>query len=265
LAEVDQRVRICRNPGPHGQSGNANNGLRRARANWVKTLFDDDVLRPRCLESLVKAVDGAGSVAVATCLCDCYSSGRLVRKQPRGSRARIERIAQKSVHLAMYLQDVDIGTPTQTIVHRSGIERGVLFEDHEGLVSGVDVWWLARLLRHGDLVLVNEALVEQHQGEHATVTSTIDDAALDAEFQTLRQLILPWIDPGLDPPPLRVATQSLSLIRAAHRLARYKPCDAFRLGVTVWDPRAWYLAARWLLRRGFPGRFEVVPRLTVES
>jgi hypothetical protein len=49
------------------------------------------------------------------------------------------------------------------------------------------------------------------------------------------------------------------LIRAAHRLAQCKLYDALRLGVTVWHPRAWYLAARWLLRRAFPGRFELVP------
>jgi glycosyltransferase involved in cell wall biosynthesis len=140
LADQDPRVRICRNPGPHGQSGNVNNALRCARAEWVKLLYDDDVLRPGCLETLVKAIAGAGSVAVATCLCDRYSSGRLVGQQHRGNRPRIQRIPHKTVHLAMYLQDVDIGTPTQMMVHRSGIECGVLFEDHEGLVSGVDIW-----------------------------------------------------------------------------------------------------------------------------
>jgi hypothetical protein len=259
LADEDPRVRICRNSGSHGQSGNVNNGLRRARAPWVKILYDDDVLRPGCLATLLDAVGEDGSVAVATCLCDRYRSGRLTRRA-RCSRTPIERIPQKTVHLAMYLQDVDIGIPTQTMVNRTCIDRGILFEDHFGLVSGVDTWWFARLLQHGDLVIVNEALVEQHQGEHATVTSGIDEAALDAEFEMLRELILPLIDPRLDPPPLHVANQSLRLIRASHRLAIHRPRDALRLAATAGGPQAWYLAARWLLRRTFPGRFEIVQR-----
>lgn len=260
LAAEDPRVRIFRNTGPHGQSGNVNNGLRRARADWVKIFYDDDVLRPRCLDMLLRAVSGDGSVAVATCLCDRYKSGRLASSQIRGRRPLVQRISQKTVHLAMYLQDVDIGIPTQALVNRTCIEKGVFFEDHEDLVSGVDTWWFARLLQYGDLLLFNESLVEQHQGEHETVTSNIADATLDAEFRTLRELILPLIDPRLDPPPLHVANQSLCLMRALHRLAKRKPRDALRLAATAWHPQAWYLAARWLLRRSFPGRFELVPR-----
>jgi hypothetical protein len=214
---------------------------------------------------LLESVGGDGTVAIATCLCDRYSSGRLARTEPRGRRRLVQRIPQQTVHLAMYLQDVDIGIPTQTIVNRTCIDKGVLFEEYDGLVSGVDIWWFARLLRHGDLVIVNEALVEQHQGEHATVTSNIADATLDTEFQTLRELILPLIDPHLDPPPLHVANQSLRLMRALHRLAIRQPRDALRLAATAWHPEAWYLAARWLLRRSFPGRFELVSRVTIEG
>jgi glycosyltransferase involved in cell wall biosynthesis len=265
LAAEDSRVRISRNPGPHGQSDNVNNGLRLARAEWVKTLHDDDVLRPRCLEALLGAVKGDSSVAIVTCLSDRYSQGRPAGRHARGKRPRIERLPQKSVHLAMYLQDVDIGIPTQTLVNRSCVEKGVFFEDYEGLVSCVDSWWFARLLQHGDLVIVNENLVEQHQGEHTTVTSSVDEAALDLEFQTLRRLILPLIDPGLDPPALHVANQSLRLIRALHRLSKHKPREALRLAATAWHPEAWYLAARWLLRREVSGRFVIVPRETVEG
>jgi hypothetical protein len=61
-----------------------------------------------------------------------------------------------------------------------------------------------------------------------------------------------------------VANQSVRLIRALHRLSRRKPVDAARLAATAWHPQAWYLALRWLLRRAFPGRFELVSRETVD-
>ena len=264
LAAADARVRIDRNPGPHGQSGNVNHGLRLARAAWIKILYDDDVLHPRCLEALLAAVDGDQSIAIVACLANRLSRGSAIRSDSRGARARIERIPRRNAHYAMYIQDVDIGIPTQILVNRSCIDQGVFFEDHEGLVSCVDAWWFARLLQHGDLLIVNEALVDQYQGEHATVTSCVDDHALDPEFQALRRLILPLIDPELRPPPIHVANQCVRLIRALHRLSRRKPGDALRLAATAWHPRAWYLAARWLLRRAFPGRFQVVPRETVD-
>ena len=75
LAAADARVRIACNPGPHGQSGNVNHGLRLARAAWIKILYDDDVLHPRCLEALLAAVDGDRSIAIATCLADRYRHG----------------------------------------------------------------------------------------------------------------------------------------------------------------------------------------------
>jgi glycosyltransferase involved in cell wall biosynthesis len=264
LADSDERVRLTRNPGPHGQSGNVNNGLGRAHAGWIKILYDDDVLRPRCLEVLLAAVDGDRSIAIATCLANRYSHGSPAR-DPRGARPLIERLPRKSAQYAMYIQDVDIGIPTQVLVNRDCIDQGVFFEDHEDLVSCVDSWWFARLLRHGDLLIINEILVEQHQGEHTTVTGSVDDQALDLEFQALRRLILPLLDPELEPPPLHVADQSVRLIRALHRLSRRKPGEALRLAATAWHPQAWYLAVRWLLRRAFPGRFEIVPREKAET
>ena len=264
LAAADARVRIARNPGPHGQSANVNHGLRLARAPWIKILYDDDVLHPRCLEALLAAVDGDRSIAIATCLADRYRNGSAALSDPPGARRRAERLPRKRAHYAMYLQDVDIGIPTQVLVNRDCIDRGVLLEDVDGLVSCVDSWWFARLLQHGDLLILNEALVDQYQGDHATVTSSLDDPALDAEFEALRRMIFPLIDPDLEPPPVHVASQSVRLIRALHRLSRRKPLDALQLAATAWHPQAWYLAARWLLRRGFPGRFEIVRRETVQ-
>ncbi len=264
LAAADARVQIARNPGPHGQSGNVNHGLRLARAAWIKILYDDDVLHPRCLEALLAAVDGDRSIAIATCLADRYREGSATLSDSGGARVRIERLPRTSAQYAMYIQDVDIWIPTQALVNRDCIDQGVFLEDVDGLVSCVDAWWFARLLQHGDLLIVNETLADQYQGEHATVTNSLDDPALDAEFEALRRLMLPLIDPALRPPPIHVANQSVRLIRALHRLSRRKPGDALRLAATAWHPQAWYLAARWLLRRGFPGRFEMVPRQTVQ-
>ncbi len=264
LAARDPRVRAVRNSGPHGQCGNVNNGLRLAVGRWIKLLYDDDLLYPRCLEAMLDAVGGDTSIAMATCLVDRYRDGHLAKAGIRGRRARVERISRSGIQLAMYLQDVDIGMPTQVLVNRCCIEQGVLFEEPPGIQAAVDSWWFTRILQHGDLVMVNEVLAEEHQGDHASITRSSSEDALDREMELLREMTLPLIDPACRPPPLHIVKQSLRLIRALHRLPQRSYADAVRLATSAWHPRAWWLAGRWLLRRSFPGRFEVVPRTVLD-
>jgi glycosyltransferase involved in cell wall biosynthesis len=68
LAATDARVRVSRNPGPHGQSGNINNGLKLVQGRWVKILFDDDVLKPECIEKLLLAICDDPTIAIVTLL-----------------------------------------------------------------------------------------------------------------------------------------------------------------------------------------------------
>jgi hypothetical protein len=264
LAARDDRIRVTQNPGPHGQSGNVNNGLRKATAPWIKPLYDDDVLREDCLRVLLEAAGGDPSTAIVTCSRARYRDGRLIKTGPSRRGPRVTRLPRDTVHLALYLQDVEIGTPTQTLVNRSIVQRGVLFEDHPNLPSGVDTWWFTRLLRYGDLLMINEVLAEEHQGTHSTITSTIDARVLDREMELLRELTLPMVDPSHRPPPLHVAKQSLRLMRAVHRLMHRRPAEALPLVLGAWHPAAWWLAVRCMLRRRFPGRFEIVPRHVVE-
>jgi len=266
LAASEPRVRILRNTlGPHGQCGNVNNALRNCRAEWIKILYDDDAMRPECLEKFRAAIAGADSVVMVSCLADHYVNNVRVRSDPRGKRPRLEILPRTYILLSMYLQDVDVGIPTQVMVRRSIIDGGVLFEDVPGFVSGVDSWWFTRVLQHGDLLFLNELLVEQHQGEHESVTSAARAEALDSEMQQYRRMVFPMIDPALHPPSLTVANQMLILIRAMHRLSRRKPLEAIRLAAHAWHPRAWWLAGRWFLRRSFPGRFEAMPRIALEE
>ena len=264
LASSDSRIRVAQNPGPHGQCGNANHGLRLARGRWIKLLYDDDILRPTCLEVLLEAVGNDMSIALATCLVDRYSNGSRVKSGNRGNRARIERLPRRTVHLALYLGDVEVGMPTQVLVNRSGIEAGVLLEEVSGISCAVDTWWFTRLLRQGDLLMVNEVLAEEHQGFHETVSRGFSHDDLDREMETLKELTFPFIHPACHPPPIRVAKQSLQLVRALYRLRQREPGGAIQLAATAWHPQAWLIATRWVLRRAFPGRFEIVQRTVVE-
>ena len=149
LPKQDPRVRVMRNSGAHGQVENTNSTFRYARGTWLKPLHDDDVLRPECLETLLLATRQCPSVVMVSSLFERYSRGGHVRNWRRRGRAPVELIRQRYIHLGMYLQDCNVGLPSQVMVHRKAIEQGALFENVPGIVSGVDTAWNIAVLRHG--------------------------------------------------------------------------------------------------------------------
>ncbi|MCB9838735.1 MAG: glycosyltransferase family 2 protein [Phycisphaeraceae bacterium] len=260
----DARVRLIGNVGEHGQAGNVNNGLLAARGQWIKPLFDDDALKPGALEAMLGAAALCPRAALVRCLTERVINGRSRGCERRGRRATVELIRQREAHLAMYLQDLDIGTPTAVLVNRRVIDSGVLFDAPEGISSSVDGWWFIRALRHGDLVLVNSPLVEMHQGGHGTVTSDTGDDERYAQFELLRKWLAPMIRPDNSPPPSVESAQAMiRLIRATRDAARGRPIVGLRRALAERDPVAWRLTLRWALRRAAPGRFEAVERIAV--
>jgi len=258
----DPRARVITNHGEHGQAGNMNNALRAARGRWVKPLFDDDALKPGALERFSLAAERCPGAAIVRCLTDRVFEGRL-RAARRGRRANLEVVRQRDAHLAMYLQDLDIGTPTSVLVNRRAIDAGALFEEPPGISSSVDGWWFVRCLRHGDLALLNEALVEIHQGAHETVTSETGDDERYEQFELLRQWLAPMIPLDLRAPDVGSARAMIRLIRAACDVSHGRVLEGIRGALAERDPVAWRLAARWALRRTLPGRFEAITRRPV--
>jgi glycosyltransferase involved in cell wall biosynthesis len=262
LAQTGPRIRVLRNLGDHGQVPNMNNLLRQARGSWIKPLYDDDVLRPECLETLLSAVRGLPSVVLVSGLLEWYSDGkRKWTPRPRG-RWPLQLIPQRYAHLGMYLQDCSSGAPSQVMVRRRAIEAGAFFEAIPGMLFYVDAWWFSLILRHGDLLFVDKVLAELHQGAHDTLTKRADEG-VDAECPLVLREELRYIDPGLKPPPLPVVIQMVKCLRAFHYLKVGKVAESARIAVQVRHPYAWLLFTRWVLSQIFPGRFNVAPRTPV--
>jgi glycosyltransferase involved in cell wall biosynthesis len=55
LAEGDERFRFIPNPRRFGLVGNWNNCVQQARGEWIKFVFQDDIISPSCLEKLLAA------------------------------------------------------------------------------------------------------------------------------------------------------------------------------------------------------------------
>lgn len=264
VATRDKRIRVFQNPGPHGQIGNNNFVMRQARAPWIKPLYDDDAFKPDCLTRFVQAVQGNGDAAVVCCLADNYVNNRLSKRADPGKRDVLERLDADHALLACYVQDVEIGTPVQCMVRRELVEDGVWWEDPDGMSSAFDTWWLYRLIARGDLLLLNEALVNQHWG-HETGTSAMqaNPELMDADILRLKELLEGMVPAVLDPPPFEVAAQMVRLMRAMLRWRDKRRWQAIRMASGVWRVDAWRLAARWLANKRRPGSKPLVEREAV--
>lgn len=261
-AESDQRIRIVQNYGQHGQSGNVNNAMRLAKGKWIKPLFDDDVLRPDCLEYFAKAAVCCSTAAIISCRMFCTVNGLRLTPAKLGKRqGTVEIIPQRYVPLGMYLQeDVGLGTPTQVMVRTDIVKSGVWFEEYPGLFSGVDTYWFMRVAVHGDALIINQFLVEMYQGGHETVTSQMTDERHDLEFALLRSMQYDMIDTSIRKPAIAVALQMLALIRSANAYKKGDRKRAFKLVLKAKNPYSWLLFLRWLfVRKGW--MCSVIPRV----
>lgn len=251
LAADDPRIVIARNPGPHGQIGNNNFAMQQAQGTWIKPLFDDDALKPNCLEMMIDAISRAGGerVSLACCLADNFVNGQIAKAGRRGHAAPIERFTSDRALLACLRQEWEVGTPVQCIVHRRILDHDVLWEDPGKMHSAFDTWWLYRVMTLGDVVLVNEPLIDQHWG-HETGTTAMQDnpALLDSDLRRLKHLLwsLPFMN-DLDERELSITLRELDLIRMTLRLRDRRMVDALRLLARGGSScTAWMRWWRWL-------------------
>jgi glycosyltransferase involved in cell wall biosynthesis len=261
---ADARVRPIRNVSPHGASFNHSNALKAARGQWIKFLHDDDVLKPNCLEVLANIVREYPRTIAVSCACEQFLDGRLVGRFDRRDRAVLEQMEPGDALLAMYILDeAGWALPTQKMVHRSVVERGVLFEKAPGINTLYDSWFNVNVYALGTTLIYNLPLVEWHQGQHETTTSAITDDQLTEEFLALRRLILPLVPSDRNPPSLKSAEKMIKIIRALNHIRRGRLWTAMRIIARIQDVGAYRLSVHWLLRQYYPRRFSSVHRTVI--
>jgi hypothetical protein len=264
FAAADPRVRLARNPGSAGAIANLNHGMSLATGEWIKPLYDDDALGPRCLERMLAAADAAGGAALIACLAERETSSATPKRERIGARSACELIDRDDAHLAMYLQDVDLGTPTRVMVRWDAVAGGATLAGDEGFDALVDVAWYARVLEYGDAVLLNEHLVRCGPAGSEVAAGGRGFDELHAEFRMMRRRQRARIEGRRGLPSLAVAEQVLWLIKAASEARAGAWRSAWRSLAEARRPRAYALFVRWLLRRAWPGAFEAVARRPIE-
>jgi GT2 family glycosyltransferase/glycosyltransferase involved in cell wall biosynthesis len=165
----DPRVRVVRNAKALGLPGNWDRCIDLAQGEWVKFLFQDDVLSPRCVERLHAAVRPGVDIVVcrraavaepgvadgfAQEYATYVATHDLSRRFPRTTFVTP---AQFAAHVVDHPTANCIGEPTATLIRRSAFDRFGRF--HPGLCQLVDWEHAARIAVQTGLCYVDEALV----------------------------------------------------------------------------------------------------------
>jgi hypothetical protein len=193
-----------------------------------------------------------------------FVDGRLVRPFYQRDRGLLEQVGPGDALLAMYILDeAGWGRPSQQMVHRSVVDAGVLFEKTPGISHLYDSWFNARVRARGATLVYNAPLIEWHQGKHESLTSVITQDQLLGEFVTFRRLILPLVPKDKRPPDLGSVEKMVMIIQSFTDVRHMRLRAAIGIAIGVWDPCAYSMAIRWLLRQFYPRRFSSIARKAV--
>ena len=160
-------ARLVRNPDNLGLTANWSRCLELATAEWVKFVFQDDWIAPRCLEVMTSSVqDGVDLVLsgrsyeyeppVDDRVRQSYEQARQESAARLGSQLRLVTVQELADEVRHWGSWNFLGEPVATLLRRSAaIELGG-FSPHVVLLS--DYLYLLRLALRGGLVWVPEQL-----------------------------------------------------------------------------------------------------------
>lgn len=265
LASQDSRIRPVKNNGPnHGQVYNVNNGLRATNGDWVKILFDDDGMLPRCLEQFAKVAEKCPNAALIGCRAQTWRNGIYLRDEKNFQRHPIEIIKQKDCIRAMCMMDRWNGTTPTHVMARGDLVRsgyGMVEDDTYKMV--VDTRWFAHILSQGDYVMMSDVLVQQRQGEVDSLTSECmaESRILDEENLRVYIEILDKANKDKTWPSKKNMISGINAIRGLYNLMHLNFHSAIpMLCKSLTSSGCISYSARWILQKGFPGHFTATMR-----
>lgn len=218
-AERDGRIKVYVNEENLGLVGNWNRCIENANGEWIKYLFQDDVLYPECVQQLMSeariqnvrfiACDREFIFDDAICdeMRDRYKKNRSVINEFLGP-ARGASAANYAERVLRRFSNNYVGEPTATLLHRSLIEECGGFNEEFQQVCDVEFW--ARAASHDGLAYVpaplaafrvhGSAMSAINRGSNAFRSGALDALALidsaleDDSYAKLRSL---WKAAGL--------------------------------------------------------------------
>lgn len=195
-AKRDARVRVVSNERNLGLVGNWNRCIELARGEWIKFVFQDDLIAPRCLERLVAA--SAPNTSFIACKRNYLfgeGTSENVQQFYFDNQRLIDNIfpesgrlsAQEYCQLALDRIGMNfVGEPTSVMLRKSVFDQYGLFNPH--LIMSCDLEYWTRVAIHTGLVYVTEKLATFRV--HKGATSETNRAHRQYRMEVLDALII---------------------------------------------------------------------------
>jgi glycosyltransferase involved in cell wall biosynthesis len=193
----DRRIRVERNPRNLGLARNWNRCVEMARGDWIKFVFQDDIIAPTSLNEMIAAADSSAEMVV--CRRDIifdetteYLRGSYLKYLDKIS---LENIFRGKDHIPSdefcdavidHLGLNFIGEPTCTLLNRSLFYRFGMFNPHLIQICDLEFW--IRVAVNVGLAYVPETLATFRV--HQSATSVVNREDRKFRMRTLDNLIL---------------------------------------------------------------------------
>jgi len=180
-AQQDPRIIVSRNARNLGLVGNWNRSIELARGEWVKFLFQDDLLHPHCVQLLLAEGVAQGRPLVACDrdflfddsidqeLRDIYARNR-VQVNALLAAGRGTSAAHYARHIVQRLRSNFVGEPTVTLIHRRAFDDFGLFCADLAQICDIEYW--ARVAGQAGIAYVPATLATFRA--HAGGTSAVN-------------------------------------------------------------------------------------------
>ena len=195
-AANDQRIRLVRNEQNLGLVGNWNRCIELARGEWIKFIFQDDLIAPNCLERLIAAsAQGVPFIACKRGYLFDENISNDVQQFYFDNQRLIDSIfpnscsisAQEYCQLALDRIGMNfVGEPTSVMLKKNVFEQYGLFNPH--LIMSCDLEYWTRVAIHTGLIYVSENLATFRV--HKGATSATNRANRQYRMNTLDALII---------------------------------------------------------------------------
>ena len=202
------------------------------------------------------------------CRAQKWRNGEYVGDEDNFMQGAVEVISQDDCQMAILKFDRWNGrTPTHMLVRNAVVKAGALMPIDEQYKTPVDVVWFSRVLRFGSYAMLREVLVQQREGEVASVTSAAraDEQNLDGElFLSYRDIY--------DHLPIeqrrRISWRTIEGEINGIRGIYHVKCGRIFLGLKIIlkmfkSFHAPFLTLRWLLQTAFPRNFHATRRVSL--
>lgn len=167
LAGDDLRFRFVPNPRRFGLVGNWNNCIKQARGEWIKFVFQDDLLKPQCLEKMHRTAISNNALFVC-CRRDFIFEGEPTPETCRfylNHAVQLEEFYAQGSYVSptVFAKAVAefsgtnfVGEPTVTLIHRTLFDNYGVF--NPSLIMSCDLECWCRFGTHVGVTLVPDIL-----------------------------------------------------------------------------------------------------------